>query len=115
MTTFSKVTTVDTTNLQPGELIHVEFSFFDVTFIHGFTSVITGVCENIIMIWLFHTASRLAPDRIILFILTTLKNKQHPCKCVRVDEDGCIMLFLGELGKCLLCGRVVLMSTWCIL
>ena len=27
----------------------------------------------------------------------------------------CTMLFLGELGKCLLCGRVVLMSNWCIL
>ena len=88
MTTFSKVTTVDTTNLQPGDLIHMEVAFFNVTFIHGFTSMLTGVFAKNIIIWLFHTASKLAPVRIILFILTTLNNKQHPCKCVRVDEDG---------------------------
>ena len=52
MTTFSKVTTVDTTNLQPGELIHMEFAFFNVNFIHGFTSMLTGVFAKIIMIWL---------------------------------------------------------------
>ena len=92
MTTFSKVTTVDTTNLQPGDLIHMEVAFFNVNFIHGFTSMLTGVFAKIIMIWLFHTASRLAPVRVILFILTTLNNKQHPCKCVRNDEYGTLKI-----------------------
>ena len=50
MTTFSKVTTVDTTNLQPGDLIHMEVAFFNVNFIHGFTSMITGACAKNIMI-----------------------------------------------------------------
>ena len=87
MTTFPKVTTVDTTNLQPGDLSHMEFAFCNVTSVRGFTSILTGVFSNNIMIWLFHTASKLSPVRIILFILTTLNNKQHPCKCVRVDEE----------------------------
>ena len=30
------------------------------------------------------------PVFIIRFILTTFKNEQHPCKCVRVDEDGAL-------------------------
>ena len=50
--------------------------------------MLTGVCANNAMIWLFHTASKIAPVHVILFILTTLNNKQHQCKCVRVDEDG---------------------------
>ena len=70
----------------------MEVAFFNVNFIHGFTSMLTGVFANNIMIWLFHTASKLAPVRIILFILTTLNNKQHPCKCVRVDEDGTLKI-----------------------
>ena len=65
----------------------MEVAFFNVNFIHGFTSMLTGVFAKNIMIWLFHTASKLAPVRIIIFILTTLNNKQHPCICVRVDED----------------------------
>ena len=91
MTTFSKVTTVDTTNLQQGDYSH-GVSFCNVTFIHGFTSMITGVCAKNIMIWLFHTASKLAPVRIILSILTALNNEQHPCKFVRVDEDGTLKI-----------------------
>ena len=86
MTTFPKETTVHTTNLQPGELIHMYFSFWNLTSIHGFTSMLTVVCAKTRMIWLFHTVSKIDPVRIILFVLTTINNEQHPCKCVRVDE-----------------------------
>ena len=41
-----KGTTVDTTNLQPGELIHMDFDFYNMTSIRGFTSMLTVVCEN---------------------------------------------------------------------
>ena len=48
--TFPKVTTVDTNNLQPGELINVYFSFYNVTLIRGFNSIITAVCEKTVII-----------------------------------------------------------------
>ena len=58
------------------------------------------------MLWLFPTASKLAPVRIIRFILTTLKNEQHQCKCVRVNEYCALKkstdvtnLFVDELKK----------------
>ena len=86
MTTTNKGTTVDTSNLQPGELVHMDFEFYKVTSIYGFTSILTVVCAKTRMIWVFPTSSKIAPVRIIHFILTTLINEQHLCKRARVDE-----------------------------
>ena len=77
MTTFPKGTTVDTTNLQPVEVIHVDFSSYNMTFIRDFTSMITVVCENTIIILVFPTASKSSSVRIVCFILTTLSNEQY--------------------------------------
>ena len=56
MTTSPKVKTVDTTNLLPGEIIYVDFDFYNVNSVPGFTSMITVVCANNIMLWVFTTA-----------------------------------------------------------
>ena len=90
METFPKGTTLDTTNIQLGELIHMHLAVYDVTYIRGLTSILTGLCENTRIIWVFLTASKRVPVSIIRFILTTLENEQHPCKHVRVDEDGAL-------------------------
>ena len=87
-TNFHKVTTVDTINLQPGELIHIDFSFYNVTSICGFTSRLTVVCENTRMIWVCPTASKYALFSIVQFIMTIPKNEHQPCKRIRVGEDG---------------------------
>ena len=78
MITFPKVTAVDTIIPQPGELIHIDFALYNVTSIRGFTSMLTVVCKNTIMLWLLPTAPKRSPVRIIGFILTTLNNEQHP-------------------------------------
>ena len=90
MTTFSKGKTVDTNNLQPGELIHMNFAFYNVTFVRGFTSVLTVLCAKTIMLWVFHISYKRYHVYIICFIIITLKNEQNSCKCVRVDEDGAL-------------------------
>ena len=81
MTTIPKGTTFYNSNFQPGELIHMDFLFYNVTFIHGFTSMLTVVCEN-------NGMSKLSPVHITRFVLKIIKNEQHSCKRVRVDEDG---------------------------
>ena len=78
MMTFPKGTTFEKTKLQPGELIHMEFAFYNVTSIRGFTSMIDVVCAKTRMIWVFTNASKRSPVCIIQFILTSLKNVQHP-------------------------------------
>ena len=74
MTTSPKGKTVDTSNLQPGEINHMEFYFYSVIYIRGFTSIITVVCANTRMIWALSTTHKRAPVYIIHFILTTLNN-----------------------------------------
>ena len=80
ITTINKGTTVDTTNLKPGEIILMDFVFYNVTSIHGFTSMITVICAKTIILWVLTTASKISPVQIVRFILTTLNNEQHPCK-----------------------------------
>ena len=87
MTTFHKGKTVYKTNLQPGELIHMEFALYNTTPIRGFTSMLTVVCEKTRIIWVFTTEYKIPPVQIIHLILTTLKNKQQPCRNVRVNKE----------------------------
>ena len=88
MTTLTKVTTVDTTNFHPGELIHMDFDLYNVNSIRGLISILTVVCENSITLCILPTESKQPPVHIICFILTALNNEQHPCKSLRVDQYG---------------------------
>ena len=118
MTNVNKGTIFDTINLQPGELIHMEFSFYNVTSISGFISMLTVVCAKTIIIWVFRTAPKRSSFRIILFILTTMNNEQHPCKLI---FKSCIIWCLGKLNRChkLTCWRIKYIHGnywwWCIL
>ena len=96
MKIINKGTTVETINLQQGELVHMEFAFYKVTSIHGFTSMRTVVFENTRILWVFPSAPKRAPVRIICFILTTLMNVQHPCKHGRIDEYN----VFGKINIC---------------
>ena len=71
---FTKDATVDTTNLTPEELLHMNFTFYNVTFIVGFTSILDAVCERITIICILPTVPKQASVRIIIFILATLNN-----------------------------------------
>ena len=68
----------------------MEFYFYNLTSIQIFTSTITVVFEKTRMIWVFPTSSKECSVRIICFILTTLNNEQHLCKCVIFDEYGAL-------------------------
>ena len=50
--------------------------------------MLTVVCEKTRMICVFPNLSRRARVSIIRFILTTLKNEQHPCKRIGVDGNS---------------------------
>ena len=78
MTNLPKGTTVDTTNLRPGEIINMDFALYNLTYIQGLTYMLPVVCIKTRMLWVFTTASERNPVRIIRFILTTLNNEQHP-------------------------------------
>ena len=74
MTNLPKGIKVDTSKIQPVERIHMDFDFYNVTSICGFTSMRTVVCAKTRMIWVFPTAYKIPPVIIICFALTTFKN-----------------------------------------
>ena len=74
MTNLPKGTTIGTTNLQLGELIHMEFDFYNGTSFQVYTSMSTVVYANTIILWIFPTVSKGAQVLTIFFILTTLDN-----------------------------------------
>ena len=58
MTTLTKGTIVDTSNPQPVQLIYMYFSFYNITSIRAFTSMLTVFFEKPMMLWVFPTASK---------------------------------------------------------
>ena len=88
MTTLPKGKTIGTTNLQLGELIHMEFDLYNGTSFQVYTSMSTVVYANTIILWIFPTVSKGAQVLTIFFILTTLNNEQHPCIRKRVNKDS---------------------------
>ena len=87
MTTSPKCTIVDTTHLQLGELVHVHLAVYIVTSAIELSYMLTVLCAENITIWLFPAESKRPPVRKVCFIITELKNEQHPFKPVRVDKD----------------------------
>ena len=74
-----KGATVDTTNIWPGELLFVEFSFYNAISVQGFTSMLTVVYAKTKVLWIFPNAYKQVPVRIIWFLLTKLKNENYAC------------------------------------
>ena len=72
MIIYPKGKKIDTTNLQPGEILYLDFAFYNITLICGCTNILTVVCNNTRIIWILPTASNLAPVGIIRSILTKL-------------------------------------------
>ena len=64
----------------------MDFAFKKMTSIHGFTFMLTVRCKKNIILWEFPTAYKRPPVRISFFILTALKNEQHPQKIVKFDK-----------------------------
>ena len=59
--TLPKVTIFDTCNLQPIELIHVDFDLYNVTSIQAFISILNVLCAKTIIFLVFPTESQRSP------------------------------------------------------
>ena len=86
MKTFPRGTTIDTTKLQPGELIHIKFALYIVNSVRGFTAMLTALCEITRILLVFTTEYKRSPFRIISFIQTPFSNYQPPYKHLIFDE-----------------------------
>ena len=77
MTIHSKGSAVYRTNMQLEELLHLDFAFYNSTYICGLTAMMTVVLSRTKMIWTSPNYFNQLTVRIIRFIMKTLKNKKN--------------------------------------
>jgi hypothetical protein len=73
-----------------GQLLQLDFSFWNVTSICGFSSLLSVIDGKDHMLWVFPTASKGHPLDILDYIFTMLQRDGVTILCVRVDEDGAL-------------------------
>jgi hypothetical protein len=80
--------TTNTDNLLPGQLLHLDFGFWDTPSHRGFTSMLLIIDAKTRMLWLFCTANKRPPLKILDYSLSTLTKENKTIHTIRVDEDG---------------------------
>jgi hypothetical protein len=85
---FRKRKTASTDNLKPGELMHMDFTFWDITLLRMFTAVLIIIYAKTRMLWLFCTSSKKPPMHILRWFFANLRREKRMLANIRVDEDG---------------------------
>jgi hypothetical protein len=84
----SKVSTYKLT--RQGQLIQIDISFWNVTSIRGFSSLLSVIDGKDRMLWMFPTANKRPPLELLEFVFTMLQREGITILCVHVDEDGAL-------------------------
>jgi hypothetical protein len=78
---------VDKTSLAPFQRLHIDFSFFPIKSIRGFTSSLDIECGSTSYPFSFPTKNKAAPLDPIRYTITTLRSQGFQVNFIRVDED----------------------------
>jgi hypothetical protein len=76
--------------IKRGQLLHIDFSFWNILSIRGFTSLLSIIDGKDCMLWNFPTTSKRAPLSILDFFFTMLEHDGVTIQAIRVDEDGAL-------------------------
>ena len=80
----------DKTDLPPFGRLHLDFHFFNVVSIRGFSSALAAVCASTSYMFNFPTKSRSPPLQIAMYLIRTVRSLGHQVHIIRVDEDGAL-------------------------
>ena len=82
-------------------ILQMDFSFFNVESIRGFTSIFVDICSASSYPFLFPSRSKRPPLDILKFIVTKLKNQDKKVAFIQVDEDVELARFSEFINTCL--------------
>jgi len=85
-----KATTTSTVLTHRGQLLHMDFSFWSITSVRGFTSLLSIIDGKERFLWNFPTASKRPPLFIVDYFLSQLQKENVSVNSIRVDEDGAL-------------------------
>ena len=91
MTKITKITRGPTTYVSkwpPGFMLQMNFSFFNVETIHGFTSIFVAICSATSYPFGFPSRKKRQHLDILKLLVTTLRNHDNKFSFIRFDEDG---------------------------
>ena len=91
--------TTDVSKSPPGFMLQMDFDFFNVERIHGFTLIFVAICSDTSYPFGFPSRSKCPPLEIINFFVTTLINQDRKVVFVRVDEDRALAISYQFMKK----------------
>jgi hypothetical protein len=71
----------------------MDFAFWNISSLHGFTSMLVIIDASTRMLWVFCTASKTPPMRIIQYFFNVLEQEHCFPKTIHVNEDGTLARF----------------------
>ena len=80
--------TINTDQLRPGELIHMDFYFVNIPSIRNFTAVLLVLDTKIRQMWQFPTKQKRPPLDIVNFFLVQLKRMGREVHHIRIYCGG---------------------------
>ena len=99
-TKISRVPTTDVSKFAPGFMLQMDFSFFNLESIHGFTSTFVAIYSATSYPFGFPSRSKRPPLDILKFLFTKLINQDKKVAFIRVDEDGALARSSEFMRKC---------------
>ena len=79
---------MDVSNSPPGFMLQIDFTFFNIESIHGFTSNFVDIYFATSHPFGFTSRNNRSPLDILKFLVTTLINQYRKVVFIRVDEYG---------------------------
>ena len=78
--------TTDVSKFAPGFMLQMDFAFFSVESICGFTSTFVDICSATSYPFGFPSRNKRPPLDILKFLVATLRNQDNKFAFIRVDE-----------------------------
>ena len=86
----SRGPTTDVSKISTGFMLQMDFAFFNVESIRGFTSTFVAICSATSYPFGFPSRSKRPTLDVLKFLVTTLRNQDKKVAFIRVDEDGAL-------------------------
>ena len=90
----------DVSKFSPGFKLQMDFAFFNVEIIRGFTSNFVAVCSDTSYPFGFQYIIKFPPLNILKFLGTALSNQDNKFAFIRVDEDGALPRYSEFMKTC---------------
>ena len=85
-----RVPTTDVSKISPGFMLQIDFAFFNVESIRGFTSTFVAIWSATSYPFGFPSRSTRPPLDILKILVMTLRNQDKKVAFIRVDEYGAL-------------------------